>query len=212
MKASYYPAFVNIRGKQCVVVGGGKVAERKVLSLLRSGAIIRLISPSITPRLAVERDMGNIEHINRDYISGDLKDAFLVIAATSDEKINRIVASEAPCLVNVVDVPELANFIVPSVFKRGLMTIAISTSGASPALARSVRIELEALYGVEMSKYLLFLKKIRKKILSEISCSKTRRQLLKVIASEKMLKILREKGYKEARDKVLEIFRKTALS
>lgn len=212
MKASYYPAFVNIRGKQCVVVGGGKVAERKVLSLLRSGAIIRLISPSITPRLAAERDMGNIEHINRDYISGDLKDAFLVIAATSDEKINRIVASEAPCLVNVVDVPELANFIVPSVFKRGLMTIAISTSGASPALARSVRIELEALYGVEMSKYLLFLKKIRKKILSEISCSKTRRQLLKVIASEKMLKILREKGYKEARDKVLEIFRKTALS
>jgi precorrin-2 dehydrogenase/sirohydrochlorin ferrochelatase len=212
VKASYYPAFLNISGKQCVVVGGGKIAERKVLSLLGSGAKIKLISPDITSKLMTERDNGNIKHINRDYRSGDLKGAFLVIAATSDEKTNKKIASEAPCLINVVDTPELANFIVPSVVKRGLMTIAISTSGASPAMARSVRREIEAFYGSELSKYLVFLKIFRKQVLTDITCSKTRRRLLKEIASEKMLRLLREKGYTEAKETALRLFRKTASS
>ncbi len=193
-------------------MGGGKVAERKVLSLLRSGAMIKLISPRITSKLAAEKTKGNIVHINRDYLSGDLKGAFLVIAATSNEETNRVVSSEAPCLVNVVDAPELANFIVPSVIKRGLMTIAISTSGASPAMARSIRIELETFYSGELSKYLFFLKKLRKKILSQISSNKIRRRLFKEIASKKMLDVLRKKGYKEARYSALRIFREAVSS
>jgi len=212
VNASYYPAFLNVCGKQCVVVGGGKVAERKVLSLLSSGAKITVISPDITLRLTAERDKGNIKHINRDYRIGDLKGAFLVIAATSDEKTNKKVASGAPCLVNVVDAPEFANFIVPSVVKRGLMTIAISTSGVSPAIARTVRREIEAFYGSELSKYLVFLKKLRKQVLTDITSSKTRRRLLKEIASEKMLRLLREKGYREAKETALRFFRKTVSS
>lgn len=207
MEAPYYPAFLDLRGKQCVVVGGGKVAERKVLSLLNSGAKIKLISPEITSRLAHERNKGKIEHIKKYYRRGDLKGAFLVIAATSDEKTNRMVASEAPCLVNVVDAPEFANFIVPSVIKKGGLTIAVSTSGISPAVARSVRKEIEAFYGGEFTKYLRFLKKSRKKIINEVTNEKLRRQLLKEIASEKMLTIIREKGYKEARDTALRILR-----
>lgn len=207
MEASYYPTFVNVRGKQCVIVGGGKVAERKVLSLLRLGATIRLISPEVTSRLASEIKKGKIEYVSRHYKSGDLEGAFLVIAATSDQKINRLVASESPCLVNVVDAPELANFIVPSVIQRGLMTIAVSTSGISPAMAKSIRLELQDFYGSSFGKYLVFLKKLRKKVLTDINCRKSRRRLFKEIASKKMLAILREKGYKEARDTALKMLR-----
>ncbi len=199
MGTSYYPAFLNIKEKKCVIIGGGRIAERKVLSLLRCGAKIQLISPVITYRLDKEKQKGNIQHISRNYTSGDLDNAFLVIAATSDEETNRRVASEAPCLVNVVDVPEMANFIVPSVIKKGLMTIAVSTSGASPAMARSVRKELAAFYGVELSKYLVFLKKLRKKALRDIADKNLRQQFLKAIASQEILKIIRERGYKEAR-------------
>lgn len=200
MEACYYPAFLNIKEKQCVVIGGGKVAERKIMSLLRCGAKIKIISPSLTKRLQKEKNNGNILHIGRNYRSGDLEGAFLVVAATSDDEINKGIASEASCLVNVVDYPDMANFIVPSVIKRGLLTIAISTSGASPAMARAIRKELETIYSKEFSKYLAFLKKIRKQIIANLRDTNLRQQLFKEIASDNMLDILRRKGYKEARD------------
>ncbi len=203
MEASYYPAFLNIKEKKCVVVGGGKVAERKVLSLLRSGARIVIISPTLTKRLQMEKDSGKIVHINRNYEKGDLEGAFLVVAATSDDEINKEIASEASCLINVVDYPDIANFIVPSVIKRGLLTIAISSSGASPAMSRTIRKEIETLYTKDFSKYLTFLKKLRKKIVSNINDKNHRQKILKEIASDNMLNILRQKGYKEARNLVL---------
>ncbi len=200
MEASYYPAFLNIKEKQCIVIGGGKVAERKVISLLECGAKIKIISPSLTKRLQKEKNNGTISHVSRNYRSGDLEGVFLVVAATSDDEINKEIAAEASCLVNVVDYPDIANFIVPSIIKRGLLTIAISTSGASPAMSRAIRKELETIYSKEFSKYLIFLKKLRKKIIVNISDKNLRQQILKEIASDNMLDILRQKGYKEARD------------
>jgi precorrin-2 dehydrogenase/sirohydrochlorin ferrochelatase len=194
---SYYPVFLNLKGKETVVIGGGKVAERKILALLKAGANITVISPEITKRIAREKPRGSLKHIPRQYRKGDVKNTFLVIAATDSEEINKKVSEEAPCLVNVVDTPSLCNFIVPSVIQRGLLTIAISTGGVSPALSKSIRKELEKLYGPELAEYLRLLQKIRERAMREISDKRKRTEFLKSLVSAKVIKMLRDKGYKE---------------
>jgi len=198
----YYPAFLNLKGKKTVVVGGGKVAERKILALLKAGADVTVISPEITKRIAGEKLKGRIKHISRQYRRGDSRKAFLVIAATNSQEINRRVSEDATCLVNVVDTPSLCNFIVPSVLQRDPLTIAVSTGGISPALSKSIRKELEKLYGHEFAEYLRILKKIRQKAIKEIKNKKSRADFLKSLASEEVVKMLREKGIREV-EKVL---------
>jgi precorrin-2 dehydrogenase/sirohydrochlorin ferrochelatase len=176
---SYYPIFLNLKGKKCVVAGGGKVAERKALSLLKSGAKVTVISPECTERLKKENLKGRIKYISRRYKKGDLKNAFLVIAATDSGETNRKISEDAPYLVNVVDMPLLCNFIAPSVIRRGPLTIAVSTSGISPSLARTIRKELEGLYGREFVKHLNYIKKMRVKALSVIKNNKERIKFLR---------------------------------
>lgn len=202
----YYPVFLDLSGRKAVIVGGGKVAERKVLALLNASADITVISPSLTGRLLKERSHKTIRHIARGFEQNDLKGAFLVIAATDSSEINREVARKAPGLVNVVDVPQECNFIAPSVITRGDLTIAVSTGGVSPALAKTVRRELEKIYGPEISAYLKFLKGMRAKALAEISHKGTRANFLKSLASENILKTLRSKGFSELRKTVLTRF------
>ena len=176
---SYYPILLNLKGKKCVVVGGGKVAERKALSLLKSGAKITVISPECTVRLKKENLTGRIKYISRRYKNGDLKNAFLVIAATDAGETNRKISEDAPYLVNVVDMPLLCNFIVPSVVRRGPLTIAVSTSGVSPSLARTIKKELEGLYGREFEEHLNYIKKIRVRSLAGIKNNKERTKFLR---------------------------------
>lgn len=192
----YYPAFINLRNKKTVVIGGGDIAERKVLSLLRSEADVTIISPVITKRLQKKVSEGRIFHINRKYKKGDLKNFFLVIAATNDRKVNESIAKEAKCLVNVVDTPELCNFIVPSVVKRGHLTIAISTSGISPAMSRTIRKELEENYKKEFEKFLKSLQFIREKAIKQIQDNRKRTDFLKYAGSKNILGLLRDKGCK----------------
>lgn len=182
----YYPIFLDLSGKRCVVVGGGRVAERKCSTLIRTGARITVISPIITKRLAGYREKGLIRHIPRGYKRCDIKTAFIVIAATDSGEVNEKVAREvlaAGKLLNVVDVPSRCNFIVPSVLRRGLLTIAISTGGASPALAKTIRKELQKLYGREYSGYLDRLRNIRLKVMKEIPDKKEREKFLKGLAA-----------------------------
>jgi precorrin-2 dehydrogenase/sirohydrochlorin ferrochelatase len=199
--SDYYPAFLNLRGKKCVVIGGGKVAERKVSALVRSGACVLVISPELTPVLERLKSAGTISHIGRGYRKGDLKCAFLAIAATSSEKVNRAVAHEAPFLVNVVDMPDLCNFIVPAVVGRRPLTIAVSTGGASPAMAAAIRREL---YGTDIGRYLLFLGRLRKEALKKIVDKKTREKFLRKAASKEILGILRDEGFLNAKERVME--------
>ncbi len=141
-----YPVSLNIEGRKCVVVGGGEVALRKVRVLLEHGADIEVISPDLCPELARLAESGEINMRNHAYKTGDLVCAFLTISATDDTEINRQVAAEArnkAILVNVVDDAENSDFIVPSYLRRGGLTIAVSTSGQSPALARNIRSRLE---------------------------------------------------------------------
>lgn len=200
---NYYPAFINLYGKRCVVVGGGKVAERKVMSLLRCGAHVKIISPALTDVLERQKERRKVAHIKRTYRKGDIEGAFLVIAATGNEKINTRVFKDAQCMINVVDAPETANFIVPAVVRRGPMTIAVSTSGASPAMAKRIRKELELIYNKDFGRYLNFLKQIRKMIMKEVNDKKARERFLKELVSQEFLNMLREKGFRKAKDKVL---------
>jgi precorrin-2 dehydrogenase/sirohydrochlorin ferrochelatase len=204
----YYPVFLNLRDRRVVVVGGGKVAERKLFALLRAGADLTVISPEITRKIDIERKKGGIRHIRRQYRKGDLRGTFLVIAATDSPAINERISRDAPCLVNVVDTPHLCNFIVPSVMKRGAMTIAISTGGVSPALSRSIRKELEKLYGSEFSGYLKSLRSIRAEALKDIGNKRKRAEFLKSLASAEMLGILRGKGCVEAKRRAAASLRK----
>jgi len=148
----YYPMFLNVTGKRCVVVGGGTVALRKVKGLLAHGASLEVISPSACSELSELAETRLISLKCRRYKPGDLVGAFVVIAATTDSKTNQEVASEArrrKTLVNVVDRPEESDFIVPACLCRGDLTIAVSTAGKSPALARKIRTRLEKNFGDE---------------------------------------------------------------
>ncbi len=149
---TYYPVFLNVDGKKCVVVGGGQVALRKVRVLLEHGADVEVISPDLCPELAKLAGSGEIRALTRKYRAGDLKNAFVAIAATDNGDINQRVVVEArrrAILVNVVDDAENSDFIVPSYLRRGELTIAVSTGGKSPALARKIRSRLEKELGDE---------------------------------------------------------------
>ena len=162
--ASYYPIFLNIKGKLCVVVGGGEVAERKVKTLVEQDAQVMVISQSITKGLENLAQQGAIQVMLRDYRPGDLSGAMVAIAATDDARVNRQIAEDGArwgVLVNVVDDPEASDFIVPSQFCRGDVVIAISTGGHSPALAKKIRTEMESHIGPEYDSLVQLLSQLR---------------------------------------------------
>ncbi len=161
---SYYPVLLNIQGKPCVVIGGGDVALRKVKMLLEGGADITVVSPTFHPDLVQLFKEKTIQLIHRDYQHGDLEKAMMAIVATNIQERNRRVAQEARdqgILVNVADDPEGSDYILPSFFRRGNLTLAISTGGASPALAKKIRIELEQKFGEEFSQLLTLVEEVR---------------------------------------------------
>ncbi len=199
----YYPVFLDLKDKRAVVVGGGKVAERKISGLLRAGAAVTVISPSLTSGLQKTLSRKKITYRGRPYRRGDLKGAFLVVAATDSPETNRRVSKDAPGLVNVVDVPSECNFIAPSVVRRGPLLLAISTSGTSPAFARTLRRELEKEYGPEFTEYLGFVKKVRAKAMTAIPEKDRREAFLKGLASEQILKSLRSRGLQTVKETVL---------
>ena len=160
----YYPLMLNLKGKKCVVVGGGHVALRKVKMLLDCGADITVVSPKPHLGMAKLSEKKAIRLIHRDYKVGDLTDATLAVASTDVKEINRTVAHEAKrlgILVNVVDDPRLSSFILPSFFRRGNLTIAVSSAGTSPALARKIRSNLEKSVGKEYATLLSLISKVR---------------------------------------------------
>lgn len=205
---NYYPAYLDLRGKKAVVVGGGKVAERKIFSLMDAGAEITVVSPSLTKRLSRAKAERSISHLPRNYRKGDLRGSFIVIAATDSEEINSRVSMDAPALVNVVDVPSMCNFIAPSVVRRGSLTVAISTGGASPAMAKTLRKELENVYGSEFSGYLRFARQVRAEAFAGIVQKEKRERFLKGLASRKMLDMLRKQGLKAVKETVRERLKK----
>lgn len=141
-----YPVFLKLQDKSCLIIGGGNVAARKVQDILQAGGRVTLIAPEITGDLRKLADAGTIRYKSRKYLRGDVKKHFLVIAATNLPGVNREIAREAEkygVLLNAVDNPENCNFFVPASIKRGMLQIAVSTSGTAPLFAREMREYLE---------------------------------------------------------------------
>jgi len=168
MSRLFYPILVDLQGKRALVVGGGKVAQRKIETLLEHGASVQVVAKELTATLEELRNHEKIEFLGDEFSEAFLEGAFLVFAATDDASLNRRVSQAAQqkgLLVNAVDQPADCNFIVPSVLSRGDLLIAVSTSGKSPAFARKVRVELERHFGEEYGLFLNLMGNLRKEIL-----------------------------------------------
>lgn len=175
-----YPVFLKLIDVSCVMVGGGRVAERKTVQLLKADANVTVISPNLTPRLQELVQNLKIHHKNRAVQANDFDSATLIIAATDDPETNRFVyeqARERNILVNVVDIPELCTFYVPSLVERGDLTIAISTSGQAPALSRRLRRVLEKYLPTEIAQDVKRLGEMRRQRKKTISDEKERSRL-----------------------------------
>ncbi len=169
--SAYYPIFLNLQGKRCLVVGGGAVATRKVQGLLEAGAVVTVVSSTLTEALAALVRDGAIQHEARAFRDDDVRECALVIGATDQPAVNEAVyaASQRQGVwVNIVDVPEACDFIAPAVVRRGALQIAISTSGHSPTLAKRIRQQLEQQYGPEYAELLDWLGQERARIRRQV--------------------------------------------
>jgi len=192
----YYPIFLDLRTHSCLVIGGGTVAERKVESLLRARGQVTVISPTCTARLRAWAQDGAITLYERPYRPGDLQGFPLVFAATTDESLHEKIAAEAReagVFLNVVDRPALCSFIVPAVVSQGDLTLAISTGGASPALAKKIRQTLEENFGPEYALALQLLARVRERVVQNGLSADERQRLFTALADSPLLDYLRER-------------------
>ncbi len=184
---SHYPLFLDISDQNAVVVGAGRVATRKIRSLLAAGATVTVVSPRAAGAIErLSRDH-RIRWIRRRYRAADLHGARLVIAATDDEQVNQRVCAEAnrrKLLVNCAAPPEAGNFIVPALVRKGRLMIAVSTGGASPALAKHLRRQLEEIISDSYSEVASKMEKVRKNVAGTMKSTRERRALYRRLVKQ----------------------------
>lgn len=200
----YFPVNLNLRSRKCLVVGGGRVAERRVKALLQCGAKVSVVSPTLTEELRRLADASAVDHLNHHYTPDDLNGCFMVISATDDHEVNLRVADDCIAhnvLVNVVDDPARSHFIVPSILRRGSLCIAISTEGRSPLLAKRIREMLETSFGPEYADFLELMGEVRDRLIKNIPDGETRRKVFECLVDSDILELIRkgEKGLIEER-------------
>jgi precorrin-2 dehydrogenase / sirohydrochlorin ferrochelatase len=195
----YYPVNLDIKKKNCLVVGGGPVGTRKVKTLLDCGAKVSLVSPFATKKLEKMAENKKIIWYQRSYEASDLYDMFLVIGATDDEELNTQISKDAEKqnkLCNIADRPEVCNFILPAIVQKDDLVIAISTSGQSPAFAKKLRKELEKQFGNEYTVFLKLMGAIRKKLLSEKHEPEAHKPIFEKLIQSNLLEYIRSKDLK----------------
>jgi len=191
----YFPIFLDLSDHSVIVVGGGEVAERKVKSLLAYGCQIYIVTPHLAPHLRQLVAKEKIHHVSHESLDRLLDDAFMVIAATDDAKVNSQIASQAKergILVNVVDKPEECTFIMPSIVKRGDLQIAISTAGKSPALAKKIRKQMDGIFGPEYSLFLGLLGLLRTQILAQGQASSKNKTIFRQLVDSNLLELIKK--------------------
>ncbi len=204
----YYPVFLDLRERSCVVVGGGQVAERKTISLLEAGADVTVVSPDLTPKLRQLSSSGKITHRPKAYDEHDLTGAYLVIAATHSDDVNAAIGKicrKKHVLVNVAAPPNEGNFVVPSVVDRGALLIAVSTSGASPAMARKIRAELEERYGQEYEHFLAKMMQLRHLLIEHVPDEESRRAVFQALADSDVLDLMKQGRMHEADERISQL-------
>ena len=183
---SLFPMFMKLEGRQCLVVGAGKVGEPKIGGLLETGARIRVIALDASPAVREWARSGKIELELRAFTNDDLLGAFLVVVATASRTLNERIYHEAQrlgILCNVVDVPDLCDFFYPSIVRRGDLQIAVSTAGKSPSLAQKIRQQLEKQFGLGYAAWVAELGETRKLILASDLDKERKLDLLHSLAS-----------------------------
>jgi len=186
---SLFPIFLKLTGRPCIVIGAGNLAESKVESLLAANGKVTVIAPRANERIVALADGGEITWHQREYAQGDIAGHFLAIAATNVPAVNRAVFGEAEAsgvLVNAVDDPPFCDFYFPSVVRRGDLQIAISTAGASPALAQRLRKEINALLPLDTGDWLTELGNLRREVLQMEPLNDARKELLHQLAGREV--------------------------
>lgn len=207
--SNYYPIFIDLEKKPVLVVGGGPVAYRKVKTLLEYGACVRIVAPQIVAELKDIVDGELCLWIRKEYSREDIHDSALVFSCTEKEEVNARVAEDAKALnrfINVVDDPDKCSFIVPSIMRRGDLSIAVSTAGSSPLVARQIRGELEGLYGDEMKVYLDLLRAWRKEIKKHLPPDK-RPEFWEKVTEGQVLNYIKNGQLEQAKEVIKECFR-----
>jgi precorrin-2 dehydrogenase/sirohydrochlorin ferrochelatase len=201
----FYPVNLDIKGRQCLVVGGGAVASRKAQTLIDCEAIVTVVSPEFSEALKNLEQTSDVTLIQRPYQTSDLDEKFLVIGATNDEKLNRRVNADAEqrhMLCNIADVPDICNFILPAIIRRGDLCLAISTSGKSPAFAKKLRKDLEKTFGDEYALFLKLMGEIRKKLLAEEHAPEAHKPIFEKLLSHSLPEMIK-KNEKERINQIL---------
>jgi precorrin-2 dehydrogenase/sirohydrochlorin ferrochelatase len=194
----YYPIFLKVENRACLVVGGGEVGARKVKTLLSCGASVALVSPEVVEWLKEKIQEGVVDLVGNHYEEKQLEGCSLVIAATDDLELNSRIARDAEkrgLLCNVVDYPQEGNFILPALIQRGALTLAISTSGKSPALARQIREDLEQRFGVEYADFLEIMGAVRSRLLGESQDSRANKQKFDGLVNSELLELVRRRDF-----------------
>lgn len=199
----FYPMNLDLTGRRCVVVGGGQVAERKVMGLLAAGGRITLIAPRLTQRLLELARAGMVDWYELSYMQGMLQgmEPLLVFCATDSIEVNELAAQEARdagALVNVVTEPGTTDFTVPSSFRRGELLVTVSTAGASPGFARAMRRELEQEFPESFGPWLEKLKEIRGEMKERLGSSRARRDFWRQALSSGVLDLVRSGKLEQA--------------
>jgi siroheme synthase-like protein len=192
----YYPLYMNLKGRKCLVVGAGAVAARKARSLLECGALVTVVGEDPVPALVrLEGECLTIRP--RKFRRSDMGKYALVVGATDESVVNRAVSRESRrrgIPVNIVDVPEESTFIVPAVHRRGDLAIAVSTGGRSPAAARAIREDLEARYGADYAAMIALLGAHREEMMKAVPGHRRRAAVWKGILDADLLGALQRKG------------------
>lgn len=205
-----YFVSLNLTGKTCLVVGGGQVAERKVHTLLECGARVVVVSPSITPGLAKLAGEDKLVYRQGYYMDSDLDGVFLVIGAANREEVNRQVADDGAVrnlIVNIVDDQSKGNFFVPAVVRRGGLTIAVSTDGKSPMLARKIREDLEKTYGAVFGEFLELLGDLRQEVIRNVADQDLKRGILENLVDDEIISLLKEGCLERVKERMHSAYR-----
>lgn len=198
----YYPIYLNIADRSCLVVGGGAIAERRILGLQEAGAAVRVVSPTLTPGLLEQAQAASIDYRQGPYEPSALDGVVLAVAATNSRAVNAQVVRDAQALhipVNAADAPDDGDYIVPSVVRRGDLCVSISTGGANPMLAARLAAEMETRFGPEYATYVELLGQFRLYIKSKTDVAALRRRALAdLLTAEPLLLEQLKVGNREA--------------
>ena len=199
----YYPVFLDVAGRSVLIVGGGEVASRKIETLLRCDAKIMVVALDTVSEISDLAEAGRIQLMAREYRFEDLEAQFVVIAATGDTEVNRRVGEDARqrgILVNVVDAPQLCDFIVPATFERGPIQVAVSTGGSSPALARVIRSSLESVLTPAIAELAEILGDLRPVAKEALATDEDRKRFFATLVDSDVLELLQRGQRREAFD------------